>query len=219
MECEKNTNEKSLRGSVTVGHVDPLTGSGVLPDNTYVSLEEGIHCYETVSDEVDLRDYVERRFYFLADKDIIKTLNAGAVIDAGSSMKASGKLIEKAFKLMQGNDSTFDVFAVVTPAFLSYLMGSEDEAFPLEYVHTKNGGYYKFNGITIIEYPNLPGAGTNAEKCFMYHRSAIGHVSEFSLYGDVNRKRMHSKFLIGSRIKDPLKIVVMNHDASGLFGI
>lgn len=37
-------------------------------------------------------------------------------------------------------------------------------------------GYYNFMGTRIIVMPRLPGAGTNAAQCLMYHRDAVGHA-------------------------------------------
>jgi len=57
---------------------------------------------------------------------------------------------------------------------------SDNPFLPADYINNKpfEGSLtqYRWAGVNWIVHPNLPGAGTAAEKCFMYHRTAIGHA-------------------------------------------
>ena len=72
-----------------------------------------------------------------------------------------------------------------------------------------------------IVHPNLPGKGTNAEKCFMYHRSAIGHAAategmNTAVGYDDEQDYSYARCSVymGTQILQNSGVVVMNHDGS-----
>ncbi len=73
-----------------------------------------------------------------------------------------------------------DMFAVVTPAFIKYLMMIPAFA-SADYVAIKpfDGPavtYKRWMGVNWIMHSGLTGVGTASEKCYMYHRDAMGHA-------------------------------------------
>jgi hypothetical protein len=170
------------------------------------------------------------------DSDIITILNTGTV-DTGSAITASLKLVLKA-KAILGvakvpNDGQITVLA--TPAFMAYMLQVKEFA-SAEYVTKKPldtgdtgwkdaPGFYSFMGLKFIEHPDLPGVGTNAEKCFMYHRSAVGHAAPSDLiqtFAGYDERHDFSwarcTAYMGAALLQNSGIVVMNHDGSEFVG-
>lgn len=128
------------------------------------------------------------------DSVVLNTLLTGT-ITTGATATASMTLIQKAIVYMQNNGVPWDgnVFAVISPAFLGYLM-TLDQFSNADYVVTKPAvnfpgwnagspgadrmgqGFYDWMNVKWIVSNQISGIGTNAERCFMYHRSAIGHA-------------------------------------------
>ena len=75
--------------------------------------------------------------------------------------------------------------------------------------------------INWIVHPSLPGAGTNAEKCFLFHKSAIGHavnkdgmMSPVGYDEEQDYSYARCSVYMGSKVLQNSGIVVMNHDGS-----
>lgn len=84
-------------------------------------------------------------------------------------------------------------------------------------------GYYKWNNITFVSHPGVPGVGTAAETCFMFHRSAIGHATDvqgIQTYADYNEENDYSfnriTAYMGSKLLQNSGVIVLPHDGSGL---
>lgn len=121
------------------------------------------------------------------DSDIITELG-NATVTTGAAVTAGMQLITRS-KTKLGNAGVpwdSNIWALITPAFEGYLlqlkefnsreytnkmsMDSADQAW-----RDKVQGYF-WLGINWIVHPNLSGAGTASETCFLYHKSAIGHA-------------------------------------------
>lgn len=165
------------------------------------------------------------------DSDIITELSTGTV-NTGSAVTASLALVLKSKTILQNADVPWDnnISALITPAFEAYLL--QIAAFAsADYVDLKpmdggNGWTDKpkarsWLDINWIVHPNLPGKGTNAEKCFMYHKSAIGHAANsdgMNTAVGYNDEQDYSfarcSMFMGSQILQNSGVVVMNHDGS-----
>lgn len=168
------------------------------------------------------------------DDDIITELNT-ATVNTGAAAVATLALVLKATTLLGNADVPMDgkITGLITPAFLGQLMQIDSFA-NADYVDSKplpgmdgayNGsqGFYKWAGVNWIVHPNLPGVGTNAEKCFMYHRDAIGHAMDV---GNMNTAVGYDDeqdysfarctCFMGTKILQNSGIVVMNHDGSAI---
>lgn len=166
------------------------------------------------------------------DQDIIDQLEL-ATNDTGSAITATLKLVLKSKVILGNNKVPNDgmITAVVTPAFMAYLhmvkeFGNSEYVTkkPLDTGETgwKDApGFYRWMGVKWIEHPELPGVGTNAEKCFMFHRSAVGHAAPSELiqtYADYDKRDDFSycrctAYMGGSLLQNS-GVVVMNHDGS-----
>lgn len=166
------------------------------------------------------------------DSDVITELNTGTV-NTGSAATASESLALKAKTILQNADVPWDsnIFALITPAFDAYLM-SVDSYASSDYVDgrvmTDGGNAWsdrpkmkQWVGVNWIVHPNLPGKGTNAEKCFMYHKSAIGHAANtggmntaVGYDDEQDYSYCRASVFMGTQILQNSGVVVINHDGS-----
>lgn len=160
------------------------------------------------------------------DSDIITELQ-NATQDTGAAAKASLDLAMYARTILGNNEVPLDgnIFGLITPAFEAYLMQVKEFA-NVDYVNNKpfdnNLTMFRWAGVNWIVHPNLPGKGTSAEKCFVYHKSAIGHAANT---GEMDSKVGYDEeqdyswgrasIFMGSKLLQNSGIVVINHDGSG----
>jgi len=168
------------------------------------------------------------------DSDIITELNTGTV-NTGTATTASLSLVLRAKTILQNADVPWDtgLSALITPAFEAYLMQiaayTSADYVDIKALANKGGGWddkpraKRWLDINWIVHPNLPGKGTSAEKCFMYHRSAIGHAANtggmntavgYDQEQDYSFSR--ASIYMGTQILQNSGVVVMNHDGSAL---
>lgn len=170
------------------------------------------------------------------DALIIAELNTGTV-DTGTAVTASLGLAMKAQTILGNADVPFDgqICALITPAFRAYLMQTTEFS-SADYVRRApfdgssttwkdQPGYYEWAEVKWIVHPNLPGKGTSAEKCFMFHKSAIGHAFDMDgldidvgYMGEQQYSWARASGFMGSKLLQNAGVVVMNHDASALVG-
>lgn len=159
------------------------------------------------------------------DQDIITELATGTQ-DTGAATTASLSLVMYAQTILGNNAVPLDgnVSALITPAFHAYLMQTKEFA-SADYVDNKpfSGALtmYRWAGINFIVHPNLPGKGTSAEKCFVYHKNAIGNAINtggISTAVGVDEEQDYSyartSMYTGSKLLQNSGIVVVNHDGS-----
>lgn len=167
------------------------------------------------------------------DSDIIGAL-ANATHTTGTAVTGSISLILKARTILGNNAVPFDgnITLLATPALLSYLEQAPEFS-NAQYVSLKpfegSGApdfrdapmAYRWRNLTIIEHPNLTGAGTASETCFMYHRSSIGHaVDKAGLQSVIGYEQEHdysyarTTMFMGSKLLQNNGVVVINHDGS-----
>lgn len=168
------------------------------------------------------------------DSDIITELNTGTV-NTGTATTANLPLVLRAKTILQNSDVPWDnsLFGLITPAFEAYLLQIDAYA-NADYVDMRpipGGGnawsdrpkMKNWLGINWIMHPALPGAGTNAEKCFMYHKSAIGHAvnsdgidTAIGYNDEDDYSYARCSVFMGTQILQNSGVVVMNHDGSAL---
>jgi len=161
------------------------------------------------------------------DQDIITELNdSGNTQDTGATATASLDMVMYGLTIL-GNNSVYNdgnISALITPAFHAYLMQTKEFA-SADYVNNKPFSgqpmSYQWAGVNFIVHPNLPGKTTSAEKCFMYHRNAMGHAHDAGTVDvavDYDKEQDYSfaraSGYFGSKTLQTSGIVVMNHDGS-----
>ena len=159
------------------------------------------------------------------DEDIITELNT-ATQDTGTAATASLSMVMYGIAILGNNAVELDgnVSAIITPAFHAYLMQTKEFASG-DYVGSKpfSGQRMTYNwaGVNFIVHPNLPGKGTAAEKCFLFHKNAIGHAintggidSKVGYDEEQDYSFARCTAFMGSKVLQNSGIVVMNHDGS-----
>jgi hypothetical protein len=167
------------------------------------------------------------------DADIIAQLDTGTV-DTGATTTASLALVMKAIAILGIAEVPVqeeeNMFGLITPAAFAYLM--QVTAFAsADYVEVKPFAgpirrMRRWAGINWIMHPNLTGVGTNAEKCYIYHRNAIGHAMETGNGLDVkvgyDDEQAYSwaraSGVFGSKLLQNTGVVQVVHDGSSYVG-
>lgn len=167
------------------------------------------------------------------DEDIITTLNTGTVTIGTTT--ASLNLALRAKTMLQNADVPWDsnLYALVSPAFEG-LLNTIDAYANMDYVDIKtmpSGGnaftdtpkMKHWLGVNWIAHPGVPGAGTNAAKCFMYHKSAIGHaidsrgINAMAGYNSEDHYYWYrTSAYMGSVLLQNSGVVVITHDDTAL---
>ncbi|HET7409256.1 MAG TPA: phage capsid protein [Paracoccaceae bacterium] len=159
------------------------------------------------------------------DQDILAAL-ATATNDTGTAATGSLALAMKALTILGNNDVPLDgnISAVISPAFHAYLLQTPQFT-SVDYVNNKPFAnammMYRWAGVNWIVHPSIPGKGTNAEKTFMYHKSAIGHAAntgEMQTAVGYDEEQDYSfaraSIYMGGKLLQNSGVVVMNHDGS-----
>ncbi len=170
------------------------------------------------------------------DTDILTVLDA-ATVDTGTAATATLAMCVRAKAILGVAEVPSDgnICAVISPAFEAYLL-QIPEFSSADYVTRKPvdtgetgwddmPGFYRWLGVKWIVHPNITGVGTTAEKCHMYHRSAIGHaanVGEMSTVIGYDEEQDYSyaraSIFMDAVLLQNSGVVVMNHDGSAYVG-
>jgi len=164
------------------------------------------------------------------DTDILTALS-GASQDTGPAQKSSFRLVMWAQTILGNNAVPLgaNVTWVITPAFYAYLL--EMKQFTnVEYVNKKpleqamvidQPISFYWLGMNWIVHPNLTGKGTAAEKCYVFHKSAVGHAidtagiqSVVDYNGEHDYSFARCTAFMGSVLMQTSGVVVINHDGS-----
>lgn len=167
------------------------------------------------------------------DSDIITALTA-ATLTAGSAAPGSLEMVSRASAILGNNEVDIEdednMFAVVTPAFRSYLMQTKEWASG-EYVDVKrlNGPtrkYWRWAGFNWIVHPRLPGHDTSSETTFFYHRESIGHAANtggMAVVAGHNEEDDYfwarTSIFMGSKLLQNSGVVKVLHDGSAFTAV
>jgi len=162
------------------------------------------------------------------DLDIIAQLDT-ATHNTGTAVPASISLIAKSLSALGYNyvptDEQDNMFGLISPAFQAYLYQTTEFA-NAQYVDVKPFAgpvrkMQRWMGINWIVHPLLTGANTNSEKCYLYHRNAIGHaVNTSGMDAPVgyDQEQDYSwarvSMFMGSKMLQQGGVIQMVHDAS-----
>jgi hypothetical protein len=115
-------------------------------------------------------------------------------------------------------------YLLQTPEFTkaTYVAGRQPLATG-EAMWSDKPGFYKWNNITFISHPAVPGVGTADETCYMFHKSAIGHATDvqgIQTFVDYNSEDDYSYCRVtaymGSKLLQNSGVIVMPHNGLGL---
>jgi hypothetical protein len=159
------------------------------------------------------------------DSDIIAQLETGTQ-NTGAAATMSLSLAMYGLAILGNNSVPLDgnISALITPGAYAYLMQTKEFA-SVDYTNNKpfEGGLtmFRWAGVNWIVHPNLTGKGTSAEKCVMYHKSAIGHACDLeniaSAVGydqEQDYSFARASTFMGSKILQNSGVVIINHNGS-----
>lgn len=160
-----------------------------------------------------------------------QTITPAAAANLAMVLRARTKLGNQAVAV----DEIDNMFFVVTPAFMGYLLQIPEfvnvqwvDARPLTEPalpvgSTKNKRMMRWAGFNWIETPLITGFGTNDALCYAYHRDSIGHAvntGEIMAAADYHRRQDYSwartSVYMGSKLLQTKGVVQVQHDDSGL---
>ena len=168
------------------------------------------------------------------DLDIITALNTGT-LNTGTAVAGTVQLFQKARVMLSNQFVPWDgnVTLLATPALVGYLEQAPEFS-KATYVDVKPFAgedsdwrdriqAYRWRNCLIVEHPNLPGVGTNAAKCFLFHKNAIGHAidtagiqSPVGYFEEQDYSWARCTAFMGSKVLQNNGIIVINHDDTGL---
>jgi Phage capsid protein len=167
------------------------------------------------------------------DDDIITELGTATVTPSATAATASLELVMHAKTILGVNQVPWDgnLNALVSPAFEAYLMQTKEFS-SREYINNPTmpnadpawkdqPTMYRWLGINWIVHPGVTGVGTSAEKCWIYHKSAIGYAADIrgmnSSIG-YDEKQMISwaraSVYMAPKLLQNSGVVEINHDGS-----
>ena len=169
------------------------------------------------------------------DTDIITELDTATTQTSATASTASLAMATHAISILGTNSVPFDgsIWALISPAYLAYLMRTTEFA-SADYVKRTplDGdtpqwkdvpGFYEWLGVKWIVHPNVTGVGTSSEKCYMYHKSAIGHAvdtngmqSPVGYDEEQDYSWARCTCFMGSKMLQQGGVVQMLHDGSAL---
>lgn len=163
------------------------------------------------------------------DADIIAQLDT-ATIDTGASATASVAMVMKALAYLGDTGEVpvqeeDNMFGLITNGFWAYMMQTTEFANG-EYVDVKpyvgpSRRMFRWAGVNWIRHPNLSGVGTSTEKCYIYHRNAIGHAMDkdsvetmIGYDGEHHYSWARATGYFGSKLLQNTGVVQLKHDGS-----
>lgn len=166
------------------------------------------------------------------DDLILEALDTGTLgTSATASTDSLGMFLHAQTALENNNAGQLnegDLTAVVSPAFFANLAKTK-EFNNSDYVEEKimvNGvpsalRFRRFYGVNIIKHSGISGVGTNAEKCFMFHKNAVGHAIDKETFNPMfgfNEEQNYSwvrcsSYMAAAKLQNT-GIMQMYHDGS-----
>ena len=155
--------------------------------------------------------------------------------DTGAAVTASLGMVTRALGILQTAKIPQDgnIFCAISPAFNAYLSmipayASADFANTKPLVGNDLGWndqerWKSWMGVNWIMTPEITGAGTTAEKCLMWHRSALGIACNTEMirvgggYDEQHDRFFEwSSIFMAARLLQNTGVVVINHDGSAI---
>ena len=119
------------------------------------------------------------------DADIIAQLDT-ATINTTPAATASVAMVMTALAELGLNkvklEDEENMFGVISPSFWAYMMQTAEfnrgDYVDMKWFAGRNMRIWRWAGINWIRHASLTGVGTASEKCYVYHKDAIGHAMD-----------------------------------------
>ena len=176
-------NTRGLEGRIPARHDSMTQYTATLVEWHDKVIKTGFNIFQSQGNQHKLmQDTTKMVLNRRLDQDIIDVLDTATNNLGSSGAPMSLNIVARALTTLGEaevpTDEEDNLFAVCTPAVRGYLM-QIPEFSSVDYVDMKflNGAskrIMRWAGFNLIFHPNLTGVGTNAEKCYFYHKNSIG---------------------------------------------
>lgn len=175
------------------------------------------------------------------DQTIVDALDTATATLGAASTISLAKIAQVKVTLGENEvptDEEDNMFAVATPAVEGYLMQMTEftsaDYVDMKYLDGPTKRMRRWAGFNWIFHPNLTGVGTASEKCYFFHRNALGSVYDsrpsvkkggmnmegldvqIGYDGEQDYSWARASTFIGSGLLQQSGIVQFLHDASGI---
>lgn len=232
-----NATTRGVNGLIPARNNSLTQSSATLVEKNDLVEMTGFNIFQSQGDQRRVMQDTSRAVINRDIDDVITTILNTGTVDTGAVATASLGMALRAKTILGNAKVPFDgnIFAAITPAFEAYLLQvaefSNADYVPVKPMAEANTAWrdspmmYRWLGVNWIVHPDLPGVGTAAEKCFMYHKSSIGHAlnsGEISAHIGYEEKQdiswARTSVYHGAVLLQNAGVVVMNHDGSALVG-
>lgn len=162
-------------------------------------------------------------------EDVIIAQLDTATNDTGAAVEASVDLVQHALTVLGNNDVDIEeednMFGLISPAFRRFIQMAPEFS-SKDYVNVQPymgpaRRMLRWNGVNWIASSRITGKGTAAEKCYVWHKRAIGHAAnstEMKVEMDYDKKQdlswCRATLYHGAKLLQNSGIVQMLHDGS-----
>lgn len=186
--------------------------------NLFASQGDGRRIMQHTSRSVINRKVDSQILTALADTTYC-TGTAAATASLDMVMWASSVLGVNQVPTTDGN-----ITGVISPAFYAYLMQTPEFA-KNSYVNNKpfsgQPTMFQWANVNWVVHNNISGVGTSSEKCYLFHKNAVGHALDTSgmqIEADYHREQDYSwarsSAYMGAKLIQAKGVVLMRHDGS-----
>lgn len=165
------------------------------------------------------------------DQAIIDILDTGTLDVAGGAQVASVNMVARAIAALgNGNVPTHEadnMFGLMSPAMQAYFIQMKEWS-SREYVDMPmiGGGFRKMTrwmGVNWMQHTQITGNGTSAEKCYIWHRAALGHAANadaMAVFAGYDEQQDYSwsrcTLYHGCGLLQNTGVIRLNHDGSAM---
>ena len=225
---------RGINGLYPASGNDNTQTACTLQDWTDLSTTADFNIFASQADQrIIMNDNVRSVVNRKTDQLLITELNTGTINTGATALPATFQGLQKALVKLGNAKVPMDgnVTILMTPAMHAYAIGWTEfsraeyvNAYPVrenEPAWKDQPIMYRWMGCNVIVHPDLPGVGTAAEKCFVYHKSAIGHAQNLAGYqfafgynDEQNYSFARCTSYQGAKLLQNSGVVVINHDGS-----
>ncbi len=162
------------------------------------------------------------------DADIIAQLDT-ATINTTPAAPASVAMVMSALSELGNSfvpiEEEENMFGLISNGFWAYMMQTPEFAngdyVDMKWYAGKNMRVWRWAGVNWIRHPGLTGVGTSSEKCYIYHKNAIGHAMDKERVVSIPGYNEEQDYwycrtsgFFGSKMLQDAAVVQMLHDGS-----
>ena len=220
---------RGVNGQIPYGNPTNTQVTGTLVERHAPYEMTGFNIFASQGDQKQIMQMASMSVINRDIEDEILGILATATNTTGTASTASFAQVMKARSILGRNDVDLsninDVFGVISPAYQAYIMQTT-EASSYDYVDMKPLAgpavkMWRWAGVNWHVSNRVSGVGTNAEKCFVYHRNAIGYAcnvgeEKIAIGYDDKQDTSWSRATIyhDAVLLQNKGVVVINHDGS-----